>query len=62
MEEAPIREKLREQGYEAIGGSTLDFNTFLQQEERVGRTQMQEINLKVERVSGVRRIYSNEEK
>jgi tripartite-type tricarboxylate transporter receptor subunit TctC len=48
LEEAPIREKLREQGYEAIGGSIQDFDTFLQREERIDRKLMQEINLKVQ--------------
>ena len=48
LEEAPVREKLRLQGYEAVGGSIQEFDAFLQEDDRVTRKLMQELNLKVE--------------
>ena len=48
LEEAAIREKLRLQGYEAVGGSSQEFDQFLQEEERVTRKIVQDLSLKVE--------------
>lgn len=48
LEEGPVREKLRVQGYEAVGGGIQDFETFLRGEELVTRHLVKELNLKVE--------------
>ena len=37
LEEGSVREKLRAQGYETVGGSIQDFDSFLQEEERTDR-------------------------
>ena len=36
-EEGSVREKLRAQGYETVGRSIQDFDSFLQEEERTNR-------------------------
>jgi tripartite-type tricarboxylate transporter receptor subunit TctC len=48
LAEAPVRERLLEQGYETVGGSVADFDKFLHEEERISRKLMQELKLKVE--------------
>jgi tripartite-type tricarboxylate transporter receptor subunit TctC len=48
LEEPEIRERLRVQGYETVGGSIQDFDRFLQEDERVTRKLMNELKLKVE--------------
>ena len=48
LDEAPVRDRLLQQGFLTAGGSVSDFESFLREDERISRRLMQHLRLKVE--------------